>query len=208
MWFGSGYITLSYGLGVGSSRLPIVRRRVMRRKQRRHDAAGGESTAETGSRRASSQPTYLLREHTAGGEVKSATPVDYRRAPIQAHHRIRRHPLQRLADSEERAHGARARSIARSRTVTGRKDFELYGSGPDRRRRARARSGGASRRRHRLPPETLRRRLNDELPADINILAARWCRTASMPGTTRWRAATSIRCRRAGPRSPSRTSGG
>ncbi len=59
-----------------------------------------------------------------------------------------------------------------ARTVTGRKDFELYGSG-----RTDAGVHAAGQVAHfdvvtSLPPESLRRRLNDELPADINILRA------------------------------------
>lgn len=58
------------------------------------------------------------------------------------------------------------------RTVTGRKDFELYGSG-----RTDAGVHALGQIAHldvatSLPPDTLRRRLNDELPADINILTA------------------------------------
>ena len=56
------------------------------------------------------------------------------------------------------------------RTVTLRKDFELYGSG-----RTDAGVHASGQIAHLdvatpLPPESLRRRLNDELPADINIL--------------------------------------
>src|ERR1044071_2796738 len=58
------------------------------------------------------------------------------------------------------------------RTVTGRKDFELYGSG-----RTDAGVHALGQVAHldvstNLPAETLRRRLNDELPADINIRSA------------------------------------
>ena len=59
-----------------------------------------------------------------------------------------------------------------ARSVTGRKDFELYGAG-----RTDAGVHALAQVAHLdvstpLPAETLRRRLNDELPADINILAA------------------------------------
>ena len=59
-----------------------------------------------------------------------------------------------------------------TRKVTGRKDFELYGAG-----RTDAGVHALAQVAHldvstNLPPETLRRRLNDELPADINIRSA------------------------------------
>jgi tRNA pseudouridine38-40 synthase len=57
-----------------------------------------------------------------------------------------------------------------AREVTGRKDFELYGSG-----RTDAGVHALAQVAHldvstSLPPESLRRRLNDELPADIHVL--------------------------------------
>jgi tRNA pseudouridine38-40 synthase len=59
-----------------------------------------------------------------------------------------------------------------TRTVSGRKDFELYGAG-----RTDAGVHALAQVAHldvstNLPPDTLRRRLNDELPADINIRSA------------------------------------
>ena len=56
--------------------------------------------------------------------------------------------------------------------MTGRKDFELYGSG-----RTDAGVHALAQVAHldvstSLPPDTLRRRVNDELPSDINILSA------------------------------------
>lgn len=59
-----------------------------------------------------------------------------------------------------------------ARAVTERKDFELYGAG-----RTDAGVHASAQVAHldvatTLPPETLRRRLNDELPADIHVLTA------------------------------------
>jgi len=77
------------------------------------------------------------------------------------------------------------------RSVTLRKDFELYGSG-----RTDAGVHASGQIAHLdvatpLPPETLRRRLNDELPADINIL-----RAEPVPHRFHARAAVQFRFRR------------
>ena len=91
-------------------------------------------------------------------------------AALQADHRVRRHEVQRLADTEERPHGP-GRAGAGRGEATG-PAGRASGLRPDRRRRARAGAGGAPRcPRPIFRPETLRRRLNDELPADINVLA-------------------------------------
>ena len=110
---------------------------------------------------------------------------------------------------QKNARTVRARSIARSRTVTGRKDFELYGSG---RTDAGVHALGQVAHLDVAPacrPSTLRRRLNDELPADINILAAEHgAAPLSRAARCGRRGATSTRFARAARRSRSRTSGG
>ena len=129
-------------------------------------------------------------------------------AALQADHRIRRHALQRLADSEERQDDCRARSIARS----GRSPRATTSSSTDRAaptpactRWRRSRTSTSARA---CRPTRCGERLNDELPADINILGRGRCRIASTRATTRSRAATSIKSRGAGPRSRRRSSGG
>jgi tRNA pseudouridine38-40 synthase len=74
-----------------------------------------------------------------------------------------------IQDNAKTIQGEIARAV---RTVTGRKDFELYGSG-----RTDAGVHALAQVAHldvstSLPPETLSRRVNDELPSDINILSA------------------------------------
>jgi len=74
-----------------------------------------------------------------------------------------------IQENARTVQGEIARAVG---TVTGRHDFELYGSG-----RTDAGVHALGQVAHldvatSLPPETLRRRLNDELPADINILSA------------------------------------
>ena len=55
------------------------------------------------------------------------------------------------------------------REATRRHEFELYGVRTDRCRRPCAGAGRAPRALYRNPPELLRRKINDELPADIHI---------------------------------------
>ena len=91
------------------------------------------------------------------------------RAPVKTHDRICRDALQRMADSAQRAdhRGEVDRAV---RTITGRHDFELYGSGrTDAGVHASAQVAHLDVATH-LPPASLRRALNDELPADINVL--------------------------------------
>ena len=98
--------------------------------------------------------------------------VESCRASIQADHRVRRNAVQRLADSEERQDGP---GRDRSRRANGDRTQGLRAVriGPNRCRRPRARRRSrTSTSAPALPPDTLRRRLNDELPADINILSA------------------------------------
>ncbi len=70
------------------------------------------------------------------------------------------------------------------REVTGERDFELYGSG-----RTDAGVHALAQVAHldvhtTLPPETLRRRINDALPSDINVLRIEKVRHGSTRGTT------------------------
>ena len=90
--------------------------------------------------------------------------------PLPPRPRVRRHPLLRLAGPEERAHRA-----GRART----RRCGAWPSAPTSRATARAAPTSGVHALHqvahldletRLPPETLRRALNDELPADIHLL--------------------------------------
>ena len=92
--------------------------------------------------------------------------------------------------------------------ATGERDFELYGSG-----RTDAGVHALAQVAHldvhtTMPPETLRRRINDELPADINILLIERSVTSSTRGTMRSAARTSIKSHDAGRPLPSRMCGG
>ena len=93
--------------------------------------------------------------------------------------------------------------------ATGRREFELYGSG-----RTDAGVHALAQVAHldvytTLTPELLRRKINDELPADIHLRSVvQGSRTGSTRATTRARAATCIRSRGAGRRSRSRSCGG
>ena len=95
------------------------------------------------------------------------------------------------------------------REVAKRGEFELYGSG-----RTDAGVHALAQVAHLelytdLPPESLRRKLNDELPADIHIRGDRQGRrTVFTRATTPCRGATCIRSHAAGPPSRSPSSGG
>ena len=95
------------------------------------------------------------------------------------------------------------------REATGADRFELLRLGPHRRRRARARPGGAPRRpRAGCRPRRCAAASTTRCPPTSTCCASRPPRRGSTPGTTRWRAATSTRWRGAGRRSPSRSCGG
>jgi tRNA pseudouridine38-40 synthase len=77
--------------------------------------------------------------------------------------------------------------------VTGQRTFEFQGSG-----RTDAGVHALHQVAHldinlRMPPETLRRQVNDELPADINLLRVDPAPARFTPGTRPWRAATCTR---------------
>ena len=92
-------------------------------------------------------------------------------AAIQAHDRIRGNPIQRLAETEERAHGAgRDRARDRRADARARPSSSWARAAPTRActRCGRWRISICGRP---LPAETLRRGINDGLPADIHVLA-------------------------------------
>ena len=129
-------------------------------RSRRSGPATGRSTARRSA--PSARRSSGCGAHDAAGRAG-------RHAP-EAHARVRRHPLQRLAGAAERPHGAGRGREGDSRGDR-RRPVRALRLGPHRRRRARARPGGAPRHPTRsVPPETLRRRINDALPADINVL--------------------------------------
>ena len=84
----------------------------------------------------------------ARGETNRRSPsTSSTDAAFQAGHRVRRHALQRLADSEERPHGA-GRDRPRHARGLGPPGVRALRLGPHRRRRARARPGRAPRALH------------------------------------------------------------
>ena len=112
--------------------------------------------------------------------------------------RIRRHPLQRLAGTEERTDGdGGAAARDRGSRPSDRRDRRR---GTHRRRRARAGAVRASAPRAALRPGELCRALNKRLPRDVHVLGARPPSPRFTPATTPSRAATSTRSRGAAPR--------
>ena len=85
-------------------------------------------------------------------------------APVQTPHRVCRHPLQRLANPEECAHGAgRDRPRGAGGAPSG-GNSSCTGPGERMPASMRSRRSRTSKLYTDLPPESLRRKINDELP--------------------------------------------
>ena len=152
---------------------PTVAREVPQRgaRARRLEARGGARRRTSSAGRSTSRRgrTWLNREERSRPEGGTALASEVPRFKLTIEYAGTRYSGWQI---QKNAGPSRARSIAPSATVTGRKDFELYGSGrTDAGVHALAQVAHLDVARA-LPPRRCAAALNDELPADINILAA------------------------------------
>ena len=154
---------------VGSRRLPAVRLGVSVSDGATNHAARRTAPAQAPTTRFAEIVMRLVEHHIPAAEVNP--PVEWAsvaRFKLTIEYAGMRYSGWQIQTNAKTIQGEIDRA---ARTVTGRTDFELYGSG-----RTDAGVHALGQVAHldvstNLPPETLRRRLNDELPADIHVLS-------------------------------------